>query len=98
MRAREFVTEGEGDPEGVPHVTKKLLQHIVQQVGKEGAHAIIKSLTWGDGALVTSGGRVLSVTALAPGLKEARARAYEAVGHLSWPGMQYRSDIAEKYI
>lgn len=49
MRYHEIV-ESEGDPEGVPHVTKKLLQHIVQQVGTEGAHAVIKSLEWGDGA------------------------------------------------
>jgi len=44
------VEEAEGDPEGLPHLTKQLLQHIVQQVGREGAHAIIKSLEWGDGA------------------------------------------------
>ena len=44
------VDEDEGDPEGVPHLTKELLQHIVKQVGTEGAHAIIKSLEWGDGA------------------------------------------------
>lgn len=44
--------------------------------------------------MVTAGGRVLNVTALAPTLAEARARAYDAVGHISWPGMQYRTDIA----
>jgi phosphoribosylamine--glycine ligase len=48
-----------------------------------------------DGALVTAGGRVLTVTALAPTLSRARERAYQAVGHISWPGMQYRTDIAE---
>jgi hypothetical protein len=46
----ENVTENEGDPEGLPHLTKELLTHIVDQVGKEGAHSIVKSLTWGDGA------------------------------------------------
>lgn len=44
------VTEAEGDADGLPHLTKELLQHIVQQVGLEGAHAIVKSLEWGDGA------------------------------------------------
>ena len=44
------MAEAEGDPEGLPHLTKKLLTNIVNQVGKEGAHAIIKSLEWGDGA------------------------------------------------
>jgi phosphoribosylamine--glycine ligase len=48
----------------------------------------------GAGALLTAGGRVLDVTALAPTLAEARDRAYQAVSRLSWPGMQYRSDIA----
>jgi len=41
----------------------------------------------------TSGGRVLSVTALAPTLAEARERAYEAITHISFPGMHYRKDI-----
>jgi phosphoribosylamine---glycine ligase len=47
-----------------------------------------------DGALVTAGGRVLDVTAVAPTLGEARARAYAAVAEVSWPGMHVRSDIA----
>jgi phosphoribosylamine--glycine ligase len=47
-----------------------------------------------DGVLVTNGGRVLGVTALAPTLAEARERAYEAAGRISFEGMQMRSDIA----
>ena len=46
------------------------------------------------GEVRTAGGRVLNVTALGPTLAEARARAYEAAAHISWPGMQYRRDIA----
>ena len=46
------------------------------------------------GRLMTAGGRVLDVTAVAPTLDEARERAYEAAGRISWPGMQYRLDIA----
>jgi phosphoribosylamine--glycine ligase len=48
------------------------------------------------GGLVTTGGRVLDVTALGPTLDEARRRAYEAVTHISFAGMQYRRDIAGK--
>jgi phosphoribosylamine---glycine ligase len=48
-----------------------------------------------DGRVVTAGGRVLAVSALGPTLKEARARAYEACGRLSFDRMQYRHDIAE---
>jgi phosphoribosylamine--glycine ligase len=47
-----------------------------------------------EGTLVTAGGRVLDVTAVAPTLAQARERAYQAVSRLSWPGMQHRSDIA----
>ena len=46
------------------------------------------------GAVRTAGGRVLDVTALGATLAEARRRAYEAAGRISWPGMQYRPDIA----
>jgi phosphoribosylamine--glycine ligase len=47
-----------------------------------------------DGGLVTAGGRVLAVTGMALSLAEARRAAYEGVGHLSWPGLLRRSDIA----
>jgi phosphoribosylamine--glycine ligase len=47
-----------------------------------------------DGHLVTAGGRVLNVVGRGPDVDTARARAYEAVGHLRWPGMHHRSDIA----
>jgi phosphoribosylamine---glycine ligase len=46
------------------------------------------------GEVRTAGGRVLNVTALGATLADARARAYEAAGKISWPGMQYRRDIA----
>ncbi|MHB1342674.1 MAG: phosphoribosylamine--glycine ligase [Coriobacteriia bacterium] len=49
-----------------------------------------------DGPLVTDGGRVLNVTALAPTMAEARSRAYEAVAKISFDGMQYRTDIGLK--
>jgi phosphoribosylamine--glycine ligase len=47
-----------------------------------------------DGRLVTAGGRVLTVTGQGSTVGEARRRAYEAVSMISWPGMQYRTDIA----
>ena len=46
-----------------------------------------------DGELVTSGGRVLGVTATADNLPEALRKAYEAAGEILWEGMQYRRDI-----
>ena len=50
VKEQGMAEDGEGTPEGLPHLTKELLSHIVDQVGTEGAHAIIKSLEWGDGA------------------------------------------------
>jgi phosphoribosylamine--glycine ligase len=46
--------------------------------------------------MITAGGRVLNVTAVAPTIGEARTRAYEAVGRISWPGMHHRTDIAKQ--
>jgi phosphoribosylamine--glycine ligase len=48
------------------------------------------------GAIVTRGGRVLGVTAWDAGLKQARARAYEAVSKIAFDGAQFRSDIGAK--
>ncbi|HUN89437.1 MAG TPA: phosphoribosylamine--glycine ligase [Terriglobales bacterium] len=45
---------------------------------------------------VTNGGRVLGVTAKAADLKSAVAQAYEAVGKISFEGMQFRRDIAKR--
>ena len=44
--------------------------------------------------LLTSGGRVLCVTALGDSVKVARARAYEALDGIRFAGMHYRKDIA----
>ena len=46
------------------------------------------------GRFVTSGGRVLGVTARAQTLEQAREAAYEAVTWIRFDGMQYRRDIA----
>ena len=49
-----------------------------------------------NGKLLTSGGRVLCVTALGDSVRMARTRAYEAVDRIRFEGMQYRSDIAHR--
>jgi phosphoribosylamine--glycine ligase len=48
------------------------------------------------GRVLTAGGRVLGVTAWAPDLAEAIARAYRAVDCIHWPDAMYRSDIGAK--
>jgi phosphoribosylamine--glycine ligase len=49
-----------------------------------------------DGKIVTSGGRVLGVTAIGKGIPEAITAAYQAVEKISWEGVQYRRDIGRK--
>ena len=51
-----------------------------------------------DGKVVTSGGRVLGVTAVGDSFKAARDRAYSAVDRIHFEGMHYRTDIAERVI
>jgi phosphoribosylamine--glycine ligase len=46
------------------------------------------------GRLVTAGGRVLNVIGRGPDVPAARRVAYEALAHLSWPGLHHRTDIA----
>ena len=49
-----------------------------------------------DGKIVTSGGRVLGVTARGKDIPEAIDRAYRACDAISWEGAQYRRDIGAK--
>jgi phosphoribosylamine---glycine ligase len=46
--------------------------------------------------VVTAGGRVLGVTAVAPSLKEALDRAYPAMAEIHFEGMYYRRDIGHR--
>lgn len=46
-----------------------------------------------SGRLVTAGGRVFAVTALASDLAAARYRAYDALGTIRFPGLHRRTDI-----
>jgi phosphoribosylamine---glycine ligase len=49
-----------------------------------------------DGAILTAGGRVLCVTALADSVKAAQQRAYDLVHGISFNGAQYRRDIGHR--
>ena len=49
-----------------------------------------------EGNILTAGGRVLNVTALAPNFEDAIERAYEAVGKISFEGGFTRGDIGRK--
>jgi phosphoribosylamine--glycine ligase len=52
--------------------------------------------TLDNGRWVTTGGRVLGVTARGKKIAEAVDGVYRAVGQISWDGMHYRKDIAHR--
>ncbi|HBG77720.1 MAG TPA: phosphoribosylamine--glycine ligase [Phycisphaerales bacterium] len=51
-----------------------------------------------DGKVVSSGGRVLGVTALGKTIADAQAKAYQAVEKINFEKAYYRKDIADKAI
>jgi phosphoribosylamine--glycine ligase len=51
-----------------------------------------------NGKLVTSGGRVLCVTALGDSVRMAQKRAYDAIAGIRFEGMQFRRDIGHRAI
>ncbi|WP_037310327.1 phosphoribosylamine--glycine ligase [Saccharomonospora viridis] len=51
-----------------------------------------------DGAVVSSGGRVLSVVGVGADLAAAREQAYERVGRINLPGSHHRLDIAARAV
>ncbi|MEU1228080.1 phosphoribosylamine--glycine ligase [Streptomyces sp. NPDC005828] len=78
-----------GDPiEGLDEVAEKDAPHayVLHAGTKRGE----------DGAVLSAGGRVLSVTATGSDLAQARERAYAAVGRIRLDGSQHRTDIARK--
>jgi phosphoribosylamine--glycine ligase len=70
--------------------------------GLAGARAVPNALVFHagtraeDGAIVTAGGRVLTVVGRGPTYIEAMATAYAAVGFITFDGMQFRRDIGRK--
>jgi len=83
-------------PEG-PYRVGDRIQGLEQAAAVDGVTIFHAGTARDDeGRLVTAGGRVLAVTALAPTLAAARREAYDAAGMISWPGMQYRHDIASQ--
>jgi phosphoribosylamine--glycine ligase len=49
-----------------------------------------------NGSFVTTGGRVLGVTATGSDIRGAIVSAYRAVEQISWSGMHYRRDIGQR--
>ena len=65
---------------------------------EEDAAVFHAGTTLKDGALLTSGGRVLCVTALADSVRQAQSRVYQVTDGIHFDGMQYRADIGYRAI
>lgn len=63
--------------------------------GKEDYFCFHAGTKLSDGKIVTNGGRVLGITATGRNLKEARAKAYEAVKWVSFEKQYMRNDIGK---
>lgn len=85
------VLAAEGYPESYP---KGEVIHFPETL-PEGVHVIhAGTRQTEDGSIVTAGGRVLGVVALAPTLREAAERAYAAADTITWEHRYLRRDIA----
>lgn len=65
----------------------------LEEAAQTGALVFHAGTTQRDGQIVTSGGRVLGVTALGDGFHDARENAYRAVDKIHFDGSHFRRDI-----
>ena len=81
---------------GYPASSSKgdVITGLEKVAGREAVEVFHAATALSDKGLVTSGGRVLTVTGLGDTFAQARARAYEAVAEIDFEGAQHRSDIA----
>jgi len=87
--------------EGYPGTYKK--GAVIHGLDKAASHENTKVFHAGttvheNGDVVTSGGRVLGVTALGNTIPEAKKAAYEVVREISWDGAWCRQDISDKAV
>ena len=71
----------------------KVITGIEKAEEMEGVTVYHAGTALSDGQLVTAGGRVLDVTAVAPTFEEARAKAYAACELIDFEGKTFRTDI-----
>jgi phosphoribosylamine--glycine ligase len=88
------VAAAEGYPTDVR--TGDPIEGLEEAAALEGVDVLCAGVTAGPDGLVTAGGRVLEVVGRGPDVATARARAYDGISRLRWPGLHHRSDIAEK--
>jgi phosphoribosylamine---glycine ligase len=88
------VMASEGYPGRVE--TGRPIRGLEKAAGIEGVEVFQAATRLENGQTVTTGGRVLAVTATDTSLALAKLRAYTAVREIRWPGGWCRKDIADK--
>ena len=88
------VLASEGYPEAYPK--GRTITGTEQWIDQEAVVVFHAGTQEQEGQLVTSGGRVMAVTAIAKDLSEARDKAYEAIKTIHFDGMHFRTDIGAK--
>ncbi len=83
---------------GYPGVFRRgdVISGVEEAERMDGVHVFHAGTATRDGRLVTSGGRVLDVTALGTTVQEARERAYAAVERIRFEGRHVRRDIGAR--
>ena len=89
-----FVVASGGYPG--PYEKGKVISGLVDAAAMDDVNVFHAGTATSGKHVVTAGGRVLGVTALGDDVSAAIARAYEAVGKISWDGCHYRKDIGRK--
>jgi len=74
----------------------KVVRGLEEVAHMEGVKVFHAGTARKEGKIVTAGGRVLGVTALAPDIPSAIKRAYEAVEKIHFEGAHFRRDIGAK--
>jgi phosphoribosylamine--glycine ligase len=79
-----------------PYRKGDVIRGIADANKMDGVHVFHAGTAFRDNSVVTSGGRVLGVTATGSDIAAAKQRAYAAVEKIHFDGMHYRKDIADR--
>jgi phosphoribosylamine--glycine ligase len=74
----------------------KVIKGLEVVEGMEGVYCFHAGTRVENGNYLTAGGRILGVTGLGKGIKEAMDVTYRAVAEITWDGAYFRTDIGEK--
>lgn len=79
-----------------PYEKGKVINGLNDVKKMSGVQVFHAGTAFTDEKIISSGGRVLGVTALGKDIRDAKNKAYEAIGKIHFEGMHYRKDIANR--